>query len=184
MRKNVDRNAFSQINLRTSKKLHIVVAWMRYIRDFQVPVPRDDQTVRSFIQQSCEPTIMRLRGPDAWLQEHVARLFWTCIDMGLLEYQYPYPHNGQSYSPTRLGRILGAVPKSLAVGILRSILTFEAIAGPIKHFTTIRNVVALVTAVVSWYSNPQIQAVTLAVISGAAAIVSTWLAYFLTSSEH
>lgn len=179
----MDRNAFSQINLSTSYKLHIVVAWMRYIRNFQASVPRDDETVKCFIQHSDEPALIGLRGVDPWLQEHAARLFWTCVDMGLLEYQYPYPHNGQSYSPTRLGRIVGAMPKLLAIGVLRSMLAFEAVTGPVKHFTTIRNTVALVTAAVSWYSNPQIQAAALAIISGTAAIVSTWLAYFLTSSE-
>lgn len=71
----MDRNAFSQINLSKSDKLHIVVAWMIYIREFQKPVPHDDETVSCFIQQSGEPALMRLRGVDAWLQEHVARLF-------------------------------------------------------------------------------------------------------------
>lgn len=144
---------------------------------------RDQETELEFIAHSDEPLIVRLRGADAWLQEHVARLFWTCVDMGLLEYQYPYPHKVQSYSPTRLGRIIGASSPGLAVVVLRGMLAFEAIAGPIKHFAKIRNMVALVTAVVGWYYNPQIQAATLAIISGAMAIVSTWLAYYLTSED-
>lgn len=179
----MDRNAFKQIKLATSDKVRIMGAWMRHIRASRLPVLRDQDTELEFIAHSDEPLIARLRGADPWLQEHVARLFWTCVDMGLLDYQYPYPHKVQSYAPTRLGRIIGASPPGLAVGVLRGMLAFEAIAGPIKHFAKIRNIVALVTAVVGWYYNPQIQAATLAIISGAMAIVSTWLAYYLTSDD-
>lgn len=180
----MDRNAFGQINLSTSDKVRVVVAWMRYICALPVPVLRDHETETHFIQHSDELVVARLRNTDdTWLQEHVARLFWTCVDMGLLEYRYPYPHKEQSYAPTRLGRIVGATPMLVAAGVLKSMLAFEAIAGPIKHFAKIRNMVALVTALVSWYSNPQIQAVTLGIISGAAAVLSTWLAYFLTRAD-
>jgi len=179
----VDRNAFKQIKLATSDKVRIMGAWMRHIRASRLPVLRDQDTELEFIAHSDDPLIAQLRGADPWLQEHVARLFWTCVDMGLLDYQYPYPHKVQSYAPTRLGRIIGASPPGLAVGVLRGMLAFEAIAGPIKHFAKIRNIVALVTAVVGWYYNPQIQAATLAIISGAMAIVSTWLAYYLTSDD-
>ncbi|MGO4479763.1 hypothetical protein AB4Z32_26340 [Massilia sp. 2TAF26] len=179
----MDRNAFRQINLGTAEKVSIVVDWMRYVRTLGTPVPRDRETEASFILQSEEPIIMELRDADPWLQEHVARLFWTCVDLGLLKYHYPYPHNGQSYTPTRLGRLVGAMPKLVAVVILRGMLAFEAIAGPVKSFKKIRNMVALTTALVSWFSNPQIQATTLAVISTVAAVLSTWVAEFLVTAN-
>ncbi|MBA5689163.1 hypothetical protein [Rugamonas apoptosis] len=179
----MDRSAFRQIKLSTRDKVHTVVAWMRFIQSEQLPVPRDAAFELRFIQETHEAVIVRLRDTDTWLQEHVARLFWTCVDMGLLEYQYPYPHTGQSYSPTRLGRIVIALPRPLASGLVRTLLMFESLAGPIKNFSKIRNAAALLTALVGWYSNPQVQAITLAIVSAVVAIVSTWLAQFLTTVD-
>lgn len=180
----MDRNAFKQIQLSTDHKLRIVVAWMNYIRKEPKPVPRSAETDKEFIRQTEEPTIARLRDTDTWLPEHVARLFWTCADMGLLEYQYPYPHNCQSYAPTRLGRLVGAAPAMLSRGLLRCILMFEMIAGPIKHFTKVRNTVGAATALITLWSNPQVQATTVAVYTLVAAVISTWVAHFLTSGDN
>lgn len=179
----MDRNAFKQIELTNGDKVRIVVAWMRHIRTLPTPVARSTETDQQFIMQTSESAIVHLRDSDTWLPEHVARLFWTCIDLGLLEYQYPYPHVGQSYAPTRLGRIVGVAPALLSRGIVRTMLAFEVIAGPIKHFTKVRNTVAAATALITLWSNPQVQATTLAAYTLVAAVISTWLAHFLTSGE-
>jgi len=179
----VDQNAFKQINLSTSDKVRIVVAWMEFICHMQSPVLRNKVTNSYFIAESNESVIIRLRSSDIWIEEHVARLFWTCVELGLLKYQYPYPHEEQSYSPTRFGKFVGKIPPWLAYTILRSFLVFEMVTDPIKNFKKIRNTVVTLTAFIGWINDPQIQATTLLIISILAAIVSTWVANILTSVD-
>lgn len=102
---------FRQINLPFKQKAAIVGALMRFIVAQRIDVPRSAEFDKRFIAESEDPPWLKnLGATDPWLPEHIARIFWICCELGFLKYQYPYPHKGQTYRPTRIGRWMTMVP--------------------------------------------------------------------------
>jgi hypothetical protein len=179
----VDLNAYKQINLSAHQKADVIGAWMRFIVGTAAAVERDKSTVIDFVAQSNDVTVRQLAESDEWIMEHVARLFWMCCELGLLEYQYSYPHIGQTYRPTRLGKIVAALPRGAVRVFIWIMSTAATVAGPVKHFARVRNTSAAVVALVTWYFKNDVTAAALAMYAVIAGVVSTWLAHFLSASD-
>jgi len=113
----MDAYYFREINLPFGRKAALIAGLMRFIAGQLGTVPRNDDFFKRFISESRAPSWLREQSAsDPWLLEHVGRLFWVCTELGLLKYQFPYPHKGQTYLPTRAGRIVARAPQNLVAG--------------------------------------------------------------------
>jgi hypothetical protein len=174
----VEAYYFRHINLSFRLKAEIIHALMRFIAAQPKAVPRDNEFNQRFIAESREPNHLREQAAaDPWFMEHIARLFWVCCSLGLLQYQYPYPHKGQTYCPTRAGRLLARAPQALAIAFIAVAYAVAISADPVKHFTRVRNIVTVATGVLLWWRHNELSA-SIVAISVAAGVVSTWIASF------
>jgi hypothetical protein len=174
----VDSYYFRQINLPFRRKADIIHALMRFIAAQPSAVLRGGAFDEQFIAESSDPPCLRDQAAaDPWLAEHINRLFWVCHELGLLQYQYPYPHRGQTYLPTRGGRMIARAPRWLAVGFNAVAYLVAIAADPIKHFKRVRNIVTVLTTALLWWHQRDLSAFVLAVSIGAG-IVSTWIVSF------
>ena len=176
----VDSYYFRQIRLPFRRKAELIHALIRFIAAQPGAVPREDAFFRRFIAESSDPSCLKEQAAsEPWLTEHVARLFWVCCELGLLKYQYPYPHRGQTYLPTRAGLIVARAPRSLATAFIAIAYIVAMTADPVRHFNRIRNIVAVLTGALLWWRHHELSPLIVAV-SIAAGIVGTWIASFFS----
>jgi hypothetical protein len=179
----LDTDYFRQIKLPLRRKADLVRAIMRYIAGQPSAVPRGKEFDNRFIEESSEPWWLKEEAlADPWLAEHVTRIYWVCFEIGLLKYQYPYPHKGQTYRPTRAGRWVARMP-TWPVSVL-IIVTYvgSIIANPVKRFNQVRNVAAVATAGLLWWRQHDLSPVIILYASLSAGIISAWVASFLSSN--
>lgn len=173
---------FRHINLPFRRKAEIIHALMRFIVAQPSAVPRSAAFNEQFIAESSDPPCLRDQAAaDSWLAEHIARLFWVCCELGFLQYQYPYPHRGQTFRPTRAGRMVARAPRWLVVGFIAVAFVVAITADPVKHFRRVRNIVTVLTGALLWWHKHELSALVLAV-SIAAGIVSTWIVSFFAGT--
>ena len=179
----MDSYYFRQIRLRFRHKAELIHALMRFIAAQPGAVPREAAFFEKFVAESSDPSCLKEQAAaDPWFTEHVGRLFWVCCEVGLLKYQYPYPHRGQTYLPTRAGRIVARVPRSVATTFVAIAYIVAVAADPVKRFNRIRNIVTIVTGVLLWRRHHELSSLIIAV-SIAAGIVSTWIAGFFSGLD-
>ena len=179
----MDASYFKQILLPMPVKAEIIRALLRFVIAQQTDVPRGKEFDDRFIRESPDSPWLKSQGlADPWLSEHVARLFWVCCSLNLLKYQYPYPHKGQTYRPTRGARYVAALPTWLVTILLSGIYLGAIAAGPVKQFKRVRNIVAALTAGILWWRRHDMSLVVILYVSIIAGTLSTWVASFLASA--
>ena len=177
----MDISHFRQINLPLWRKAAIIHLWMRFIVGKREAVLRGRELSSEFVTSSrTNPVIGDLADDDPWVIEHTERLFWLCCELGCLAYQYPYPHSGQTYLPTRMGRIVAWLPRWTAASVIVTLYWTACVVDPIKQFKRVRNAITIVTGGVLWARNHELSNAVVAV-SVMAGIVGTWFASFMAS---
>jgi hypothetical protein len=178
----MDAYYFQQIKLPFRRKTALIAALMRFIVAQPGAVPRNDAFFGRFISDARDlPSSEDETASDRWLVEHVARLFWICCTLGLLQYQYPYPHKGQTYLATRAGRLVARAPKLVVTAFIVVAYAAAIGAAPVKQFTRVRNIVAVLTGALLWWRQHELSALIVAA-SVAAGIVSTWIVSFFSGA--
>jgi hypothetical protein len=176
----MDAYYLRQINLTCNQKTEIIAALLRFIALQPGSVPRDKPFFERFIAQGKSRTAGERAATDSWLAGHVARLFWVCCELGLLRYQYPYPHKGQTYRLTRAGQLLTRAPRWVVIAFVAVAYMMAVSAGPVRHFSRIRNVVTVLVGVLLWWRQSELSA-SVAALAVAAGIVSAWIAGFFSA---
>jgi hypothetical protein len=179
MGKRLDIHHFRQIGLPFRRKAEILIAIVKFASLQPEPVPRGKSFFQQFIREAAPLNLLKLKAGEPWLEENVARLFWTCCELGLFRYQYPYPHRGQTYALTRGGRVLARLPSWAGKVFVAIACAVARVSDPIKTFNRIRNVVTIATAVLLWWRKGELSAfvITISILAG---VVSTWIASFFT----
>ena len=156
---------------------------MRYIVAQANAVPRGKEFDKRFIEESPEPRWLKeLAHSDLWIVEHVTRIYWVSCETGLLKYQYPYPHKGQTYRPTRAGRWVAKMPRWLVTVLVVVTYIGSMITGPVKRFNQVRNAAAIATAGLLWWRQHDLSPVIILYASLLAGLVSAWVASFLSNT--
>lgn len=179
----MDSDYFRQITLPFRRKVELIHSLMRFIVAQPSAVPRDDAFFKRFIAESNDVFPSKEQAAaEPWLMEHIARLFWACCEMRLLKYQYPYPHHGQTYLPTRAGRILARAPQIIVSYFVAINYIASITAGPVKNFKRVRSIVTVLTGLLLWWRQNELSPLIVAV-SLVAGIVATWIASFFSNSS-
>jgi hypothetical protein len=160
-----------QIRLPFRHKAQLIHALMRFIVAQPGAAPREAALFKRFVEESSDPFCLTEQVADPWFAEHVARLFWVCCELGLLKYQYPYPHRGQTYLPTCAGRMVAHTPWSPATTFVAIAYIVAIAADPVKRFNRVRNIVTVVTGMLLWWRHHELSSLVVAA-SIAAGIVS------------
>ena len=180
----MDADYFRQIQLPFQRKAEIMHGLLRFILLQGADVPRGREFDQKFIDESSEPGWLKTEAENnPWLVENVGRIFWICCSLGLLKYQYPYPHRGQTYRPTRAARWFARTPEFLFAPFLGLVYAISVVAGPVAHFKRIRNAVGVATAGLLWWRQHDLWPVVILYVSIFAGAVSAWIAKFLASHE-
>lgn len=175
---------FGKINLPFVRKSQIIGYLMKFIIVQPTDVVRGKEFDEKFLNELDGPKwLINLRRTDPWLSEHVARLFWVCCELGFLKYQYPYPHIGQTYRSTRIGRWAAQLPGWGIVAYLGAAYVIGVVAGPVQRFKKVRNIAASVAAVAAWWFNHGMSTFLIAVFAAIAGVVSSWVAGLLTNED-
>jgi len=180
----MDTYYFRQINLPFRKKCEFIAGLMKFILAQGSDVARGREFDKRFLDESNSPSwISVVRQTDQWLPEHAARLFWVCCELGFLRYQYPYPHSGQTYRPTRIGRWSARAPDWCTATYVAAAYVMSVAAGPVQQFKKVRNITASAAALLVWWFNHDVSTFVIAAFAAIAGIVGSWVASFLTSDD-
>lgn len=172
---------FRQIRLPFHCKVELIHLLMRFIASQTGAVPREEAFFKRFVAESTASLCLKeLPAARPWLAEHVARLFWVCCELGLLKYQYPYPHKGQTYLPTRAGRIMAIAPRIFVTAFVGTAYIAAIIVGPVRYFNRVRNIVTVFTGLLLWWRHFELTPYII-LVSISAGIISTWIASFFSS---
>ncbi len=170
---------FRQIALPIRQKADLARGLMRFAVAKKTPVERGRPFDMDFVEQSRYPPDLHCwRERDPYLLENVNRIFWVCCEMGFLRYQYPYPHTGQTYLPTWLGRIFSGLPRPCAQLFMVAAYALALFGWPIKHFHRLRDLITLVAGLLAWWHQHTINSTVFAIAIGAG-VVATWIAGLL-----
>lgn len=158
-------------------------ALLRFLVAQRDAVPRETAFFQRFVAETPEfPLLKKQATTDVWLVEHIGRLFWVCCESNLLQIQYPYPLKGQTFAPTRAGRILACAPRWSATLFIALAYAIAVTADPVKKFNRTRNIVTAFTGALLWWRHHELSALIVAVSIGAG-VVSTWITSFFAGME-
>ena len=180
----MDTFYFRQINLPFTKKCEVIGGLMEFILVQREDISRGKEFDQRFLDESNSPSWLKdLKQIDQWLPEHTARLFWVCCELGFLRYQYPYPHSGQTYRPTRIGRWVARAPSWCATTYVAAAYVISVATGPVQRFKKARNMTAFAMAFLVWWLNHGVSTFVIAAFATIAGIVGSWVASFVTSAN-
>jgi hypothetical protein len=170
---------FNHINLPFRQKAYLVSAIIKRVAASSEAVARDHFGQRLIEEKESVSFLGEAVSRGEWYPEYIDRLFWVCCELSLLQYQYPYPHKGQTYKLTRLGRILAARSHSGCLAFVFLAYIVSRTATPIQYFSKVRNFTTVSVGILVWFRQQQFSGFLFGV-SLACGIVSTWIASFLT----